>query len=398
MRLSFAAYDPALRSPNGNYWAWRSSEITVAIADEARALIARHHHCDAPNSLGPDDLHGGCLGLSSMWLVFYRYFNGGRDLTGRPERSILLLAFADRTVATQSDCSMLLDMPPFSEWAKRQPLSGCPEMPTTSNVLVPPMPLASQSLLPEDWSTQFGQLQKLSARHNPAELWQAACQLFNDARFLLRNQRTSGESQSNLSVLAGPTIPHPPVTRTLVATTRTAQRSPEDSQTASGFFDLLPRLHFPNLLIVAALGTVMGLAILSLVIWNHSSDGIGRGGITDGSYDSRKAQHGGRRHRQADEEELPDASTPRSAQAPSEHQRDSSKEATDALPDSPPPTRPDLPAEETGSREPLGPMWPAPATRSHNIRFSGIEIGRRGCGDVEARIASETLVVDGRQE
>ena len=68
MRLVFDAYDPALRSPNGNYWAWCSTEIAVATADEARALIARHHHCDAPNSLGPDDLHGGCLGLSPTWL------------------------------------------------------------------------------------------------------------------------------------------------------------------------------------------------------------------------------------------------------------------------------------------------------------------------------------------
>ena len=352
MRLAFAAYDPALRSPNGNYWAWRSSEITVAIADEARALIARHHHCDAPNSLGPDDLHGGSLGLLPMWLVFYRFFNGGRDLTGRPERSILLLAFADRTVATQLDCSMLLDMPPFSEWAKQQPLSGCPEMPATGNVLVPPMPLASQLLLPEDWSTRFGHLEKRSARNTPAEMWQATCQLSNDARFLLRNQRTSGECQGSLSVLSVPPVPQSSATRALVTTNRTGQR-PEDSQTASGLFDLLPRLHFPNLLIVVALGTVMGLAKLSLVIWNHRSDGIGRGGITDGSHDSGKAQHGGRRHRQADEEELPEASATRGASSRSEHERDPSKRSADASSASPATIRPDLPTEETGSREPL---------------------------------------------
>lgn len=319
-------------------------------------LIARPPHSDAPNSLGPDDLHGGCLGLSPMWLVFYRYFNGGRDLTGRPERSILLLpllAFAGRTVATQSDCSMLLDVPPFSEWAKQQPLSGCPGTPAAGNV-VPPTPLARQLLLSEDGSTRFGHLEKLSAGNTPAELWQAACQLPNDARFLLRNQRTSGECQGSLSVLAEPTVPQSLTTRTLVATTRTAQRSPEDSQTAFRFFDSLPRLHFPNLLIVAALGTVMGLAILSLVvIWNHSSDSIGRGGITDGSHDSRKAQHVRRRHRQADEEELPEALAPRSAQVPSEHERYPSKEATDASTVSPPATQPDLSTEETGSREPL---------------------------------------------
>lgn len=349
MRLSFAAYDPALRSPSGNYWAWRSAEIAVAIADEARVLIARHHHCDAPNSLGPADLHGGCLGLSPMWLVFYRAFNGGRDLTGRPERSILLLAFADRTVATQSDCSMLLDMPPFSEWAKQQPLSGCPEMPTAGNVLVPPTPVARQSLLPEDWSTRFGHLEELSARNNPAEPWQAACQLSNEARFLLRNQRTSGKCQSSLGVLAEPTVPHSPATHTLVATTRTGQRPPEDSQTEPGFLDFLARLHRPNLLIVVALGTVMGLAILSLVIWNHS---IGRDGITDGSHDSGKAQHVRRPHRQADEDELPDTSTPRGPQSRPEHEQFQSQGAVDASPVSPTVIRPSSPTDGAGSREP----------------------------------------------
>ena len=352
MRLSFAAYDPALRSPNGNYWAWRSAEIAVGIADEARTLIARHHHCDAPNSLGLDDLHGGCLGLSPMWLVFYRYFNGGRDLTGRPERSILLLAFADRTVATQSDCSMLLDMPPFSEWAKQQPLSGCPEMPTASKVLVPPTPLARQSLLSEVWSTRFGHLEKLSARHNPAELWQATCQLSDEARFLLREQRTSGKSQGSLNVLAETTAPQPPATRTLVATTRTGQRPPEDSQTEPGFLGFLARQHRPYLLIVTALGTVMGLAILSLVIWNHSIDGIGRDGITDGSDDSWKPQHVGRPHRPGDEEEFPGTSAQRGAQSRSEHEQFQSQGAVDTSPVSPPMIRPGSLTDDAGSREP----------------------------------------------
>ncbi len=287
-----------------------------------------------------------------MWLVFYRYFNGGRDLTGRPERSILLLAFADRTVATQSDCSMLLDMPPFSEWAKQQPLSGCPEMPTASKVLVPPTPLARQSLLSEVWSTRFGHLEKLSARHNPAEPWQAASQFSNDARFLLREQRTSGKSQCSLNILVETTAPQSPVTRTLVATTRTGQRPPEDSQTEPGLFDLLPRLHFPNLLIVAALGTVMGLAILSLVIWNHSIDSIGRDGLTEDSLDSGKTHHVGRRHRHVDEEELPGASVPRGAQSRSEHEQFLSQGAVDALPVSPTMIRSGSPTDDAGSREP----------------------------------------------
>jgi hypothetical protein len=349
MRLALAAYDPALRSPNGNYWAWCSAEITVSVADEARALIARHHHCDAPNSLGPDDLHGGCLGLSPMWLVFYRYFNGGRDLLGRPERSILLLAFADRSSASQNDCSALLDAPPFSEWAKQQPLSGCPEMPIVGDVFAPPIPLVQQSLSSADWSARWSHLANLSTLHTPAELWQAACQLPNDVWFLLRFQRTSEQSQGSLSALADLPVSPPSAARILVALPHARQRPPKDSPNSLGFLDRLSRLQMPNPLILVGIGMVLGLAILSVVLWNQSVDGFGRAGTADDSHPSVKAQHAGRPQHPADEHELPDTLPARDTPSLPELEPLPSHRAVDTAPATPTTSQPDSPTEEAGS-------------------------------------------------
>jgi hypothetical protein len=352
MRLVFDAYDPALRSPNGNYWAWCSTEIAVATADEARALIARHHHCDAPNSLGPDDLHGGCLGLSPTWLVFYRYYNGGRDLVGRPERSILLLAFADRSSAIQNDCSALLDAPPFSDWAQQQPLSGCPEMPAVGDVFASPMPLAQQPLSSADWVARWSRLANLSTQHTPSELWQAACQLPIESRFLLRNQQVSGKNQSSLSVLADQPVSLPSAARALVALPHARQRRPEDSPTPLGFLDRFPRLQLPNPLVLLGIGIVLGLAILSVVLWNHSVDVFGRAGTTDDSRPSAKAQHAGRPHHLAGENETPDTTPKRGTQSRPKIEPLQSQRAVDAEPVPPTIIQPDSPTEDASSPEP----------------------------------------------
>lgn len=88
--------------------------------------------CEKPHSLTSDDLHGGCVALDSRWCVFYRHYNGGHDLRGRPERGILLVGFANRAEVVQQDCSELLDSGLFAEWSAKQPLSACPAPPSTA--------------------------------------------------------------------------------------------------------------------------------------------------------------------------------------------------------------------------------------------------------------------------
>lgn len=132
MRLLFAAYDPAISAPFGNFWVWQAPEIPKDLPDRIRSQVIRLDPCREPNSLAQDDLQGGCIAIDSRWCAFYRHYNGGRDLVGRPERGILLVGFASRAEATQQDCSGLLDSGLFAEWSAKQPLSVCPDPPITA--------------------------------------------------------------------------------------------------------------------------------------------------------------------------------------------------------------------------------------------------------------------------
>ncbi len=129
LELHFAAYDPAIRSVDGRYWVWSSPIISIELLDDAHTSVTRHDLCSTPNSLGTEELWGGFVGLSHQWCVFYRYYNGGRDLVGRPERAVMLFAFMNRKDALLCDGIQLLDGAPFSEWAMLQPLPGCPPTP-----------------------------------------------------------------------------------------------------------------------------------------------------------------------------------------------------------------------------------------------------------------------------
>ncbi len=132
MRLLFAAYDPAISAPFGNFWVWQALEIPKDLPDRIRSQVIRLDPCREPNSLAQDDLQGGCIAIDSRWCAFYRHYNGGRDLLGRPERGILLVGFASRAEAMQQDCSDLLDSGLFAEWSNKQPLNVCPAPPSTT--------------------------------------------------------------------------------------------------------------------------------------------------------------------------------------------------------------------------------------------------------------------------
>lgn len=132
MKLLFAAYDPAIRPSDGNYWVWQAAEISKGLPDRIRSQLIQHDLCREPNSLSSDDLHGGCVALDTQWCVFYRHYNGGRDLQGRPQRGILLIGFANRAEAMRQDCSKLLESNLFAEWAVQQPLAMCLAPPNTA--------------------------------------------------------------------------------------------------------------------------------------------------------------------------------------------------------------------------------------------------------------------------
>ncbi len=199
LMLMFAAHDMGLRSADGRYWAWPTPPLSTRLLEDAYAAIVRQDFCENPNSLACDDLWGGCLGLMSEWCVFYRVYNGDRDLLGRPERAIYLLAFADRKEATRCDCSDLLDQSVFSEWARQQPLKGCPAVPGDAgrlSVELPPRALAPslrrESLTKAEITATFDSF---------SGAWHSACQWTSDAPFLATVRRQSGRIRSELKRL-----------------------------------------------------------------------------------------------------------------------------------------------------------------------------------------------------
>jgi hypothetical protein len=124
-----AAYDPGYSSPTGVYWVWQHPRLPPKLLNGCYSALASSHLPEDPNLLAPADLHGGCLALSKEWCCFYRFFDGGRDLSGRPGRFVMLCAFIEREAITGQDCSGLLDADPFSAWAGKQPLQGTPREP-----------------------------------------------------------------------------------------------------------------------------------------------------------------------------------------------------------------------------------------------------------------------------
>ncbi len=199
LELFLGVHDPALRSVDGDFWAVRSQKLPRSLFEEAYALIVREADCEHPNALAAGDYWGGCLGLSPEWLVFYRFYNGGRDLVGRPERALLLVAVASRSAARNYDCAAVLDQPPFSEWALRQPLVASPLHPAEGDPLTVTLPAAPSSTL---FSSQ-SQSDVLSGETiSLSDLWAIAREFPETERFLVEFRRQQGESQGRLVPLS----------------------------------------------------------------------------------------------------------------------------------------------------------------------------------------------------
>lgn len=188
--LLFAAYDPAIRSVDGRYWAWSSPMISTGLLDDAHTSVTRYDLCETPNSLDAEDLWGGCVGLSQQWCVFYRYYNGGRDLVGRPERAVMLFAFVNRKDALRYDGLQLLDEGPFSEWALLQPLPGCPPPPGIDcRITFMPHTLMHPSANAPLSKPVGGSLVKCNTVD---DAWEALRSIQIDSRVLLKIRRNHG--------------------------------------------------------------------------------------------------------------------------------------------------------------------------------------------------------------
>lgn len=113
MRFLLAAYDPAQGSPDGCYWCWWHPELPKGLLNTFYYEVAAENLPKEPNKLLPADYFGGWAAIDNVWTCWYRFFNGGRDLRGRPGRYVLVCAFCDRTYGIAIDASSLLNSQAF---------------------------------------------------------------------------------------------------------------------------------------------------------------------------------------------------------------------------------------------------------------------------------------------
>ena len=123
MQVHYALYDPSHIGPFRNYWSWKSDPISKSQMEIVYYAYLIKNKPEYPNRLTASDLWGGALAVKD-WVVIYRYYNGGRDIQGRPERYVILTGWIARG---DCDASILqaLRAGTFDALAKAMPLP-CP--------------------------------------------------------------------------------------------------------------------------------------------------------------------------------------------------------------------------------------------------------------------------------
>ena len=103
MKEFYALFD----QDNIDSWAWFDEVATPyeTLWHFYTEYAVKHRH-PSPNELTADDLWGGLVKYND-WLVVYRYFNGGNQQGGRPNRYVILTAWIKNTGSTDDSIDLL---------------------------------------------------------------------------------------------------------------------------------------------------------------------------------------------------------------------------------------------------------------------------------------------------
>lgn len=133
MKVYYALYDQSYEN-NAQYWTWFPDEITQrmrdAIASKAGAFQMRPKR---PNMLETSDIVGGIINYQDQWSVVYRFFNGGNDPQGRPDRCVLATAWVKAEETQGQNLYDLLFCPVFQN-IQQDALVHCP-VPAPDNLI-----------------------------------------------------------------------------------------------------------------------------------------------------------------------------------------------------------------------------------------------------------------------
>ena len=86
-----------------------------------------------PNLLTASDIVGGIINYQDQWFVVYRFFNGGNDPQGRPDRCVLATAWVKAEEAQGQNLYKLLFCPVFLN-VQKDALTQCP-VPATQKLI-----------------------------------------------------------------------------------------------------------------------------------------------------------------------------------------------------------------------------------------------------------------------
>lgn len=125
MKIYYALYDQSYDN-NAQYWTWYPEVLTQqmrdSIASKSGAFQMRPKH---PNLLETSDIVGGIINYQDQWCIVYRFFNGGNDPQGRPDRCVLATAWVKREEAIEQNLYKLLSCPVFLN-VQKYALTQCP--------------------------------------------------------------------------------------------------------------------------------------------------------------------------------------------------------------------------------------------------------------------------------
>ena len=125
MKVYYALYDQSYDN-NAQYWTWFPEEISQpmrdTIASKSGAFQMRPKH---PNRLETPDVVGGIINYEDQWCVVYRFFNGGNDPQGRPDRCVLATAWIKTEEAQGQNLYDQLFCPVFQN-VQKDALLHCP--------------------------------------------------------------------------------------------------------------------------------------------------------------------------------------------------------------------------------------------------------------------------------
>lgn len=114
MEFLAATFDHAHPGSRGDYWAYAHPDLETAVLDRLYFEVVAPSLRDHPEWAGLSELSGFAT-LGPRWACWFKRFDVGNDLKGRPGRFVIACGFFDRSAALGQDSNVALAAPHFTD-------------------------------------------------------------------------------------------------------------------------------------------------------------------------------------------------------------------------------------------------------------------------------------------